>query len=294
MKKVFVVYNPVAGLRRGKNLASRIQRKLEKLGCKYDWYETKPEWNDLSAIKKGYDLIIAAGGDGTVSAVAEYMVKNEIKVPLGVVGLGSTNMLAWTLKIPVLNPIRAVEFAVKGEGKAIDGGLVNGEKVFLIAAGRGYDNVFMHGASRDLKRKIGFLAYVVSFLKTYFKYKRRDFEVTVDSEKHKLAAKLVLVFNFFRFGEDKFGFGFKPDDGVFEVLVLNPKGPLAYFQMLSFFFSNKKRKDNPVVKYFMGKKIIVHSDNETSYQLDGDVYEENDLEIDMVEKGIRVVYNGAQ
>lgn len=292
MKKVFVVYNPVAGHKKGKNLAKRIQKKLESLGCKYEWYETQPKWNDLSGMKdRHYDLVLAIGGDGTVAAVADYMVKNKVEISLGIVGLGSTNLLAVSFKIPTVNTMKAVEFAVKGQGKTIDVGLVNGEKVFLIAAGRGYDNVMMREASRELKRKIGFFAYVLGFFKTYYRYRRREFVVTIDGVKHKIDAKLVLILNFFRFGEDKFGYSFKPDDGVFEVLSLNPKGVLAYLKLFMFFLSRKKRHDHPVVKVFKGKKITVHSPKETTYQLDGDVYEGKDLEVELVRRGLKVVYS---
>jgi len=136
MKKVFVVYNPVSGLRKMRNLRPVIEKRLIKLGCEYEVYETQKENNDFSGmLMSDYDVILAVGGDGTVADVADYVVKHDIKASLGIVGTGSTNLLALSLKIPVVNSSAAVDFAVNNEGKAMDVGLANG-RVFLIAVGK--------------------------------------------------------------------------------------------------------------------------------------------------------------
>jgi len=280
VKKVFVVYNPVSGRKKMRNLESLIKKRLEKFKCKYTWYETCKEGNDFSKMRTGYDLILAIGGDGTVSEVATYMVKNKVKAALGVVGTGSTNLLALSLRIPVVDSLRAVNFALKKEPRAIDVGIAN-DRTFLIAAGKGYDNVFMLGATRELKRKMGFFAYVWSFITTYFAHPSCEYKIEIDGKTHKVQAKTVLVFNFFRLSGGKF----MPDDGVFEVVAVNPRGVLDILVMLW------RRKKHPKAQFFTGKKIKIHSAKDRGYQLDGDVFEGGeDLEIEIVERGVRVIY----
>ncbi len=293
MKKVFVVYNPVSGRKKMRDLRSVIEKRLIKLDCEHDVYETQKEGNDFSGmLKKDYDLVLAVGGDGTVSEVASYMVKNNIKASLGIIGTGSTNLLALSLKIPVVDSVRAVNFAIKNEGKTVDVGLVD-DRVFLIAAGKGYDNVFMRGATRELKRKVGFFAYVWSFLTTYFAHPRCDYKVEVDGFTHHVEAKVVLVLNFFRLSGSKFGLGFKPDDGVFEVVVVNPSSFWSLLNIGLFCLFGKKRQNHPKVEFFEARKSIrIHSEKDRGYQLDGDVFDdtEEDLEIEVLPKGLKVVY----
>ncbi len=290
MKKVLVIYNPVSGAKKLRNMERVIKNKIVRSGYSYDWHETTPQFDDFSGFEN-YDRILAVGGDGTVAKVAEYMVKNKVSVPLGIIGTGSTNLLALSLGIPVLNTTKAVGFALKREAKSMDVGLVNGEKVFLIAVGKGYDNVFMRGATRELKRKVGFFAYVWSFLTTYFAHPKCEYRISVDGEVRNVVAKTVLIFNFLRLSSKSFGIGFQPDDGLFEVVAINPTSFWDLLKVMVFFVIGRRSAKHPKVNFFQGKKISIHSEKERGYQLDGDVYEGGDVEVEMVEKGMRVVYS---
>ena len=283
-----VIYNPVSGAKKLRNMGRVIQKEIDRLGYSYDWHETKPKFDDFGGFEN-YDRILVVGGDGTVAKVAEYMVKNKVRIPLGIIGTGSTNLLALSLGIPVLNTTKAVEFALKREAKPMDVGLVNGKKVFLIAVGKGYDNVFMRGATRELKRKVGFFAYVWSFLTTYFAHPKCEYRISVDGKMYNVIAKTVLVFNFFRLSSKSFGVGFNSDDGLFEVVAVNPTSFWDLLKVMVFFVVGRKSAKHPKVSFFQGKKISISSEKERGYQIDGDVYEGGDLEVEMVEGGVRVV-----
>ena len=292
MKKVFVVYNPVSGLRKMRNLRPVIEKRLIKLGCEYEVYETQKENNDFSGmLMSDYDVILAVGGDGTVADVADYVVKHDIKASLGIVGTGSTNLLALSLKIPVVNSSAAVDFAVNNEGKAMDVGLANG-RVFLIAAGNGYDNVFMTGATREMKRKIGFLAYVWSFFTTYLAHPKCKYQIEIDGYSHEVEAKTVLVFNFLRLSEKKLGPGFKPDDGVFEVVAMNPTSLWSLIRIGLFLLLRKEKHTHPKITFFEARSSVkIHSDADRGYQIDGDVLDDTgDLDITVMKRRLNVVY----
>jgi len=290
VKKILVVYNPVSGARKFRNIKQIVEKSVKNAGYSYDWYETKPGFNDLGDFTN-YDRILVVGGDGTVAMVAQHIVLNRFDVPLGIIGTGSTNLLALSLGIPVINTSKAVDFALKSSPAFLDAGVVNGEKVSLIAVGKGYDNVFMRSATRELKRKIGFFAYVWSFLTTYFAHPKCKYKITVDGKVHYVVAKTVLIFNFIRLSSNDFGIGFKPNDGICEAVAVNPTTFFDLLKMSLFFLIRRKSVKHPKITFFQGKNISVHSSKERGYQIDGDIYEGGDVDVKIIKSGLKVVYS---
>jgi diacylglycerol kinase family enzyme len=123
-----------------------------------------------AARQAGVSTVVAAGGDGTVRAVAAGLVGQG--VPMGVVPLGTANLLARNLKLPVLSAREALEVALTGRRRQIDvgrlsawgdgGGLVLDNEPFLVISGLGFDAALVSGADSALKRRLGWPAYFVS------------------------------------------------------------------------------------------------------------------------------------
>lgn len=124
-----------------------------------------------NAVLAGCDLVICAGGDGTVRAVASYLGENgHAKATLGVVPLGTGNLLARNLGIPLGNPQTAFELALTGQTEPIDLGQVRytatdgseQHEGFVVMAGFGIDAQMIIETDDELKAKAGWLAYVES------------------------------------------------------------------------------------------------------------------------------------
>lgn len=126
------------------------------------WLQTTPEdpgrGQAESAVSAGVDLVLACGGDGTVTACAEGVTGTG--VALAIVPLGTGNLLARNIGLPT-GLDEALEVALGGVRQPIDAGRVNGT-LFVVMAGMGLDARMLSGASEPLKKQFGWLAYVIS------------------------------------------------------------------------------------------------------------------------------------
>jgi diacylglycerol kinase family enzyme len=126
------------------------------------WMETTPEdpgrGQAESAVSAGMDLVLACGGDGTVTACAEGISGSG--VPLGIIPLGTGNLLARNIGLP-MGLDEALAVALGGAQQPIDAGRVNGA-LFVVMAGVGLDARMLNGTSDPLKKRLGWLAYAIS------------------------------------------------------------------------------------------------------------------------------------
>ncbi|MDR2454428.1 MAG: NAD(+)/NADH kinase [Bifidobacteriaceae bacterium] len=151
-----------------------------------------------AARQAGVSTVVAAGGDGTVRAVAAGLAGQG--VPMGVVPLGTANLLARNLKLPLLYARDALEVALTGRRRQIDvghlrawdasGGLVFGSEVFLVIAGLGFDAAMVSGTDSALKRRLGWPAYFISGF-THLADKPIKVAVTVDADTDDAVARVV-------------------------------------------------------------------------------------------------------
>jgi diacylglycerol kinase (ATP) len=182
------------------------------------------------AIADGADVVIAAGGDGTVRFVAEELAGTN--VALALVPMGTGNLLARNLKFPLDNHQACVNTAIHGTTREIDSIDIKfegtqGEKLrhtSLVIAGAGIDAEVMGDTRDDLKAKAGWLAYGEAGMR-HLPGKRKDISVSLDGgalKKHKVRS--VMIANC---GELTAGMDFVPearfDDGLLDVVLLSPR-----------------------------------------------------------------------
>ncbi|MDF2574574.1 MAG: hypothetical protein K0S05_1486 [Agromyces sp.] len=168
-QRAAVIYNPTkSGLRELRDAVGRAER-LQEFAPSL-WLETAVEdpgkGMALEALAAGVDLVIAVGGDGTVRAVAAAL--RDSGMPLGLVPLGTGNLFARNLGIPVNDPFDAVVLAFSGLDRAVDvlvadltrpDGSVESH-VSLVMSGIGIDATMIATTNPELKRRVGWLAYV--------------------------------------------------------------------------------------------------------------------------------------
>lgn len=130
------------------------------------------------ALALGADVVVAMGGDGTVNEVIQALAESE--VPLGILPVGTINILAMELKLP-FDPVGAVD-AIAGPSagvKRIDLGTANG-RYFALMVGVGYDGEITRSVIPELKQVSGPFAYMFSVLQSFFYHKAARARITIE------------------------------------------------------------------------------------------------------------------
>ncbi len=225
------------------------------------WLETTVEdpgvGQTREAVAAGADLVIAVGGDGTVRAVAEALAGTG--VPMGLMPLGTGNLLARNLDIPLNDPIAAMGVAIDGEDKPIDVGWLKVVKwesqmdddiaeaaddmpddtdhprdhVFLVIAGLGFDAQMVADADDDLKAKMGWMAYFVAGAR-HLNGRRLRLRVRLDDKPTEtVRVRSMLIGNC---GKLPGGITLLPDavidDGELDVAMIDTRGGIAGWAQL--------------------------------------------------------------
>ncbi|MEJ7629553.1 MAG: diacylglycerol kinase family protein [Nocardioidaceae bacterium] len=239
------------------------------------WFETTVDDVGASmaraAVAAGADVVVAAGGDGTVRVVCAEMASTG--VPVGVVPAGTGNLLARNLGIP-LGRDQALEVVLRGQDRAIDLVMVKGDGLestkFAVMAGMGLDAAIMDGAPDALKRRMGWSAYVVAGMR-HLRYPAVRVAISVDgAEPVHRRARTVLVGNV---GSLTAGIPLLPDaridDGVLDVVVIAPIRVVGWVSLLWRVLTRHPRIDERLDRY-TGKSVVVTAASPTPRQLDGD------------------------
>lgn len=241
------------------------------------WLETTVEdpgtGQSRQALEAGVDVVMAAGGDGTVRCVAEVLAGTGTAMAL--VPLGTGNLLARNLNIEINSPLRAAEDAISGTETKIDvvrAVIDHGKRqqLFLVAAGLGYDAAIMGGTVDQLKDRVGWLAYVEAGIRN-LPGKAVTATITVDGKRttHR-RVRSVMVGNC---GRLMGGLEIFPDalvdDGILDLLILAPRGRLGWLRVVAGVFS-KGSRGNTSVQSLTGKVAEITLDRPQEFQLDGD------------------------
>ena len=292
MRRVLVVFNPVSGLTFLRPSRAAILRALERHGAEVTWVETSPEGSDAieREIQRSFDRIIVIGGDGTVREVAELLVDSGVKTPMAILAAGTGNMLAVSLGIPLFPLRRAVDFALQAPADDIDVLRINKKRICLIGAGQGYDTLFIQGAPRSLKQRIGSLAYIWSFVRTFLPYIGHRYTIIVDGERHQVVGKLVLALNIFSIVGIPIERSISAHDGWIDVFVLNPRTIWEVLWTSLAFLIRRPRGRIPRLLAFRGKHVSIRQRRGRDVQIDGEIYPDKHLDIELLPQALRIVH----
>jgi diacylglycerol kinase (ATP) len=194
MRKVALIYNPHSGNHTVRRLAQlRVAtQKLREAGYDAEILATRAAGTAatqaLEAVAAGTDTILACGGDGTVNEIMQALVGTD--AALGVLPQGTANALAADLGIPA-NPKRALKILLNAlptripvghiTYKAMDGGTAS--RYFTVAAGVGADGKFFSTLDSRLKRRYGYLLYVIEAFRLWATHNFPLFETKIYPEK---------------------------------------------------------------------------------------------------------------
>ena len=166
-RRVLIIHNPTAGRHKRRRLHEVVER-LEVLGCTVTCRETGQRGDaELFAAEASpdlFDAVVAAGGDGTVNEVLNGLVEGANGLELGVIPLGTANVLACEIGLDAKDADQVARAIAIGPARKVHLGIANRRR-FLLMAGAGLDAHVVAGVNIALKRHTGKLAYVVESLK---------------------------------------------------------------------------------------------------------------------------------
>lgn len=273
MPRTFVIVNPRSGRGRGARLEPRIREAFRGLGHHAEFGLTASAGDEErltgEAIARGFERIVAVGGDGTTSNIGHVIVKSGKPVALGLVPGGTGCDLARTLGIPQDDLRRCAEIVAAGRTRAIDVGKVEGRH-FLNVAGFGFDLAVLERSFR-VKWLRGELLYLYCALLEMKAYPGFGLKSVLDgrtgpSGRH----MMVIVANARKFGG---GFAIAPDssleDGELDVVSF---GDLGFFARLRAMGALMKgaHNDLPRIATTRARHAVFEFDRAPSFETDGE------------------------
>ncbi|NFV82174.1 diacylglycerol/lipid kinase family protein [Magnetospirillum aberrantis] len=183
-RRVLVIYNPTAGRKRGKRLTDTLAL-LRAKGCEVVERRTTrrgdAEEFARDASSDDFDVVVAAGGDGTVNEVINGMVSRPDRPRLAVIPLGTANVLALEIGLDPKDAEQVSDTIAHGPSRTVHLGLANGRH-FLLMAGAGLDAHVVEGVNVALKRHAGKLAYVVESVRQAFGYDFPELQIRANGQ----------------------------------------------------------------------------------------------------------------
>ncbi|GFN37162.1 diacylglycerol/lipid kinase family protein [Tepidimicrobium xylanilyticum] len=273
MDRILYIVNPVAGGGRTKKLIPIIDGHMKGREIDYDIVLTNKPGDAVhiskESLKRGYNKIVAVGGDGTVNEVALGILEYGQGV-LGIIPSGTGNDLARTLNIPS-NLGEAIEVIIKGSNKKIDVGIVN-DNVFLNIASIGFDSEVVVTTEKIKKRLKSRFAYVLSIFLTLINFKDIKMRLEIDNISYDKDIFLIAVGNGKYYGG---GVQILPmaviEDGFFHVCLVNKISKLKLLFLLPTIINGSHIKQKKYVEIFKAKSVKVITKSKTYLNIDGEV-----------------------
>lgn len=273
-RRCAVIVNPT---KISEDFHDRVEKVLQRDGWTGTlWLETTAEdpgrAMSRQAVAERVDLVICAGGDGTVRVVADGLAGTAI--PMGLIPAGTGNLLARNLDLP-LDEVGAVEVAFGRHTRTIDLVEVTADggepEHFAVMAGLGVDAMTMEETSDDLKAKIGSGAYFVAAAKALG---RLPLKMTVRLDGRRPLRRRAMICLIGNVGQLRGNLtllpGARPDDGLLDLFIASPHTVWHWVKLALRLVTRRAQKDDQVDRR-SGKRVTVRIGHLESYQLDGDV-----------------------
>jgi YegS/Rv2252/BmrU family lipid kinase len=290
--QVLIVMNPAAGVVNARVLKLIIERQFHAAGWACHFHLTQKD-EDLSAILTGkvitgVDLIVAAGGDGTIAAVAASLIHST--KPLGIIPTGTWNAIARHLMIP-FNPLRAIAI-MTGKHKIRRLDLMSiGDSYHAMNLGIGFSATMVKDTKREEKRKFGNLAYYSNLIKQVFGMQLKRYEIEADGRIFKGRATEIMVANYGMVGLNliESSLNIHPDDGKVDVLIFKTRTildlPVVFWHAII-----QRRKRTP--KYHQlsaSKELTINTKPSMHVQADGELIGKTPVKVTVIPRCVRVI-----
>ncbi|CAM3176328.1 diacylglycerol kinase [Staphylococcus argensis] len=271
-KRARIIYNPTSGKEMFKRALPDVLIKLEKAGYETSAYATERSGDATKeaerALEQEYDLLIVAGGDGTLNEVVNGIAEQPNRPKLGIIPMGTVNDFGRALHLPS-NIMKAVDVIVNGHTTQVDIGKMNSRYFINLAAGGKLTEVSYETPSK-LKSIVGPFAYYIKGFEMLPQMKAVDIRIEYDEEVFQGEALLFLLgLTNSMAGFEKLVPDAKLDDGYFTLIIVE-KANLAELGHIMTLASRGEHTKHPKVIYKKAKSVSISSFANMQLNVDGE------------------------
>jgi diacylglycerol kinase (ATP) len=288
-----LIFNPVAGQGNPDQDLALIRSLLEPqvhLKVVLTDEETDPVEQARQAIAAGAEIVLASGGDGTVSAVASSLVNTDI--PLGIIPRGTANAFAGALGIATA--IRgACETILAGTTRVVDVARCNGQP-YVLLAGIGFEAEMVDRANRELKNRLGVLAYLLAGVQQFQEQTAFKAIIDIDGERTEVQTGTITVANAAP-ATSVLAQGFGQvivDDGLLDVTIATPQTRLQGLNTLTSLFAsalvNTPTQRDDIIR-LRTKRVKIITEPPQKVVIDGEIVTAETVEFECLPKALTVL-----
>ena len=298
-KKLVVAINPAASFGASRDVGPAVVQTLRAMGHDVTSL-TEPDFEQLlasarAAVKKRPDALVVVGGDGMVNLGTNLVAGT--KVPLGLIPSGTGNDMARGLGIPhddTEAAIRSLDAALAAGPRTIDAGRISwtdavtgekGERWFGCALSAGFDAIVNERAN-EMRHPKGPSRYILAMLAELAVLKPIAYRIVLDGKVIETSAVLVALGNCVSLGGGmKITPDAKLDDGLFDVLLVEPLSRIAFLRIFPRVFKGTHITD-PRVRIERAKKVRIEADGIVAYG-DGERIAALPIDVEVVPGALR-------
>lgn len=291
MVKALIVLNPASGKNSGEPIRKEIARYFTSSHIDYEIYETvkgdKPGDIIRARLSDSINLVVAAGGDGTVSAVIDGLIGSSVS--LAIIPAGTGNLIARELNIPLGIEDAVTLITGAHTSQKIDAMRI-GKRVYVLNVSLGISASVVEGTTRKNKSRFGRIAYLGTGILKIFTFKNRYLVVVVDGKTQRHRAAEVAISNCGILAKILYPRGpdVRIDDGHVDLWILSSKTILDYPWYLFEMITGRPAKH---LSHFINseKSISIRSSRPLPVQADGDIIGTTPIEIEVLPGALTVL-----
>ncbi|MFQ6015717.1 MAG: diacylglycerol/lipid kinase family protein [Anaerolineae bacterium] len=294
-----MIFNPVAGQRDIRRDLQQAMAYLRGQDWQLDLRETRERGEGVGyaeeARELGYEVVVAAGGDGTINEVVNGLAGTRVAV--GVLPVGTGNVWALEMGIPTWTPLRrqhlieAAKILIDGQVRTVDLGLVN-DRYFLLWVGVGLDAEITREVEieqQDMKRRLGSFAYGIAAVVVALSFVGTRATIVIDGRELRQWVLLVLVSNTQLYAKMfRVAAGARLDDGLLDLCLFRGQGILSTLRHVVSVVTQQQIQD-PEAEFYQAKRVSIRTAKPLPVQVDGEPMGTTPLDIKVIPQALRVI-----
>jgi len=287
-----IILNPVPGLVNAQVITRLIEVRFHAAGWNTRFHLTQPNEDFSLLIKKetekGLDLVVAAGGDGTIASVAGALAHNPL--PLGIIPIGTWNAIGRHFRVS-LNPLRAIT-TITGTHKIRRMDLMEiGGTIHAMNLGVGFSSKMIANTMRSDKRFFGKLAYFVHMIRQAFGLEMKKYIIEADGKIYRGRAAEIFVANYGVVGFNliESALDIHPDDGKVDVLIFKTRTILDIPVALWNAIIRRKKRMPKYQQISAVSKVAIKTNPPLPVQADGELLGDTPIVLTVLPRSVKVI-----